>query len=273
MACGAKTAASELGVGISVQGPDTYDVTKQTAVLNAVAAKKPDAILSAPDDATAMYVPFKRAKDGGARIIFLDTNLARPGVGTAFIASDNIYAGQLAAKQLAKLVNGKGQVAVIRNTPGISSDDARMKGFLDTLKSYPGIKYVGAQISGGDPTKASSAVSALLAKYPNLAGIFDTQGLDTAGIGNAITRAKKAGVVKVVALDSTSDEVKLLRDNVVQVLITQTPYEMGYRGVKTAVAALKGQPVTAEVATPVVVVTKDNVDQPKIQKYLYKTTC
>src|SRR4051812_1711232 len=69
MACGAKKAAAPLGVNLTVTGGATWSPTVQTPVLNAVVAKKPDAILIAPNDAKAMRAPLKQAADAGIKII------------------------------------------------------------------------------------------------------------------------------------------------------------------------------------------------------------
>ena len=43
-------------------------------------------------------------------------------------------------------------------------------------------------------------------------------------------------------------------------IVLQNPFEMGYQGVKTMVAHLKGQPIQARVDTGVTIVTPDNLD-------------
>src|SRR5262249_15722548 len=50
MNCGAQEQAKKLGVSLNFQGPDQFDPSLQTPVVNAVAAKKPDAVLIAPTD-------------------------------------------------------------------------------------------------------------------------------------------------------------------------------------------------------------------------------
>src|SRR5919202_4002421 len=48
MGCGAKAEANSLGAHVSVQGPQKFDPSQQTPVVNAVIQSKPDAILIAP---------------------------------------------------------------------------------------------------------------------------------------------------------------------------------------------------------------------------------
>ena len=75
MNCGAQAEAKKQGVTLDFQGPDQFDPTLQTPIVNGVIAKKPDAILIAPTDAKAMYVPIKQAADAGIKIVLVDTTL------------------------------------------------------------------------------------------------------------------------------------------------------------------------------------------------------
>ena len=65
MNCGAQEKAKELGVNLDFQGPDKFDATLQTPIVNAVAAKQPDAVLIAPTDTKAMFAPIKQLAAGG----------------------------------------------------------------------------------------------------------------------------------------------------------------------------------------------------------------
>ncbi|MEQ4722799.1 hypothetical protein [Nonomuraea sp. B19D2] len=58
-----------------------------------------------------------------------------------------------------------------------------------------------------------------------------------------------------------------------QALIAQLPGDIGAKGVEQAVAAVKGQQVTPSIPTDATIVTTQNVDQPEVQKILYKAGC
>src|SRR5215216_6925978 len=101
MNCGAQAEAKKLGVDLDFQGPDQFDATLQTPVLNGVIASKPDAILIAPTDSKAMYAPIKQAADAGIKIVLVDTTLEQADLAVSQIASDNEGGGRAAAKALA----------------------------------------------------------------------------------------------------------------------------------------------------------------------------
>src|SRR3954452_9077414 len=173
MNCGAQAKAKELGVTIDFQGPDKFDAGLQTPVVNAVAAKKPDAVLVAPTDTKAMYAPIKQLSDNGSKVALVDTTLEQADFAVSQIASDNEGGGKAAADTLGKLIGGKGKVFVVNVKPGISTTAARGKGFQDGAKAA-GLTYIGQQYDDDDPAKAASIVKAILAKNPDLKGIFAT---------------------------------------------------------------------------------------------------
>ena len=102
MNCGAQAKAKELGVQLDFQGPQNFAAAEQTPIVNAVTAKKPDAVLIAPTDTKALYAPIKQLADAGTKIVLVDTTLEQPDMAVSQIASDNEAGGEEAAKALAE---------------------------------------------------------------------------------------------------------------------------------------------------------------------------
>ncbi|MFB4275265.1 MULTISPECIES: ABC transporter substrate-binding protein [unclassified Nonomuraea] len=274
MACGARAKAKELGVALDVQGPQKFDPTLQTPIVNSVVAGRPDALLIAPTDVKAMIAPLTQAKQQNIKIILVDTVVEDQSIGLSRISTDNLKGGAAAAKALSEQIGGKGKVLVISTDPGVSTVDARIKGFEDEIKaSHPGMSSLGVQYSHNDVGEASRIVNAALAKDPDLAGIFAANLNSATGAGSALQQAGKLGQVKMVGFDAGPAQVKQLKDGVVQALIAQLPGDIGAKGVEQAVAAVRGQQVTPSIPTEATIVTADNVDQPEVQKVLYKAGC
>jgi ribose transport system substrate-binding protein len=79
--------------------------------------------------------------------------------------------------------------------------------------------------------------------------------------------------VKIVGFDAGPNQVRDLREDIVQSLVVQKPHEMGVIGVEQALAAIEGRPTTDRISTGFVVATKSNLGDPAISKYLYKSRC
>jgi ribose transport system substrate-binding protein len=274
MECGAQEAAAAAGASLEVTAPDEFDASLQTPVVNAVVAKKPDAILIAPTDTQAMIPPLTQAKAAGIKLVFVDTTTENGAeLAESEIASDNEEGGREAARSLAELTGGKGSVAVINVKPGISTTDARAKGFEEEIKNTPGLKYLGVEYSNDKPEVAAAKTTALLAAHPDLVGIFGTNLFSAEGAATGLRSAGASKKVKIVGFDAGPKQVEDLEQGIVQALIAQKPADIGKAGVEQAIAALKGEPVQKTIGTGFVVVTKDNMNDPDVQPFLYKSSC
>jgi ribose transport system substrate-binding protein len=274
MQCGAQEAAQAAGATLEVAAPDEFDASLQTPVVNAVVAKKPDAILVAPTDTKAMIPPLTVAKQAGIKLVFVDTTTENGAeLAESEIASDNLEGGREAARALAELTGGKGSVLMINVKPGISTTDARAKGFEEEIKKTPGFKYVGVEYSNDKPEIAAAKTTAALAAHPDLVGIFGTNLFSAEGAATGLRSAGASAKVKIVGFDAGPKQVEDLEQGIVQALIAQKPADIGKAGVQQAIAALKGEPVQKKIGTGFVVVTKENMNNPDVQPFLYKSSC
>ncbi|HEX5335408.1 MAG TPA: ABC transporter substrate-binding protein [Propionicimonas sp.] len=273
MACGAKAEAAKDNVDLTIEGANNWDVSLQIPLLNSVIATKPDALFIAPNDSAAMVQPLKAATDAGIKVVLVDTTISDTSFVSSAIASDNEAGGKAAADALAKLVGEKGSVVLVGGQPGVSTAEARQKGFEEGLKAYPNITYLGNVFSTGGVAKISALVSAQLAAHPDLAGVFALSTDQSEGTDNAIKAAGREGAVKVVGFDAGPTQVEQLKSGVVQALVAQEPATIGAQGLAEAAAAVRGEAVKATVGTGSQVITADNVNDPTVAKYLYSTTC
>ncbi len=275
---GAQAAADALGDTLVFQGASTWNVVLQVPVLDAVIARHPDAILIAPTDKVQLVQPLKKAVDAGIKVITVDTFIGNGkyqlGSGDAdfpmsYVASDNILGGQIAARALAKSIGDKGKVFVENTVPGVSTTDQRDEGFKMEMKNHPGITVLETQYNDDDANKAASQLQSVLARNPDLAGVFGANLFSAIGAANGVKQAGAAGKVKVAAFDAPKSIVDQLKSGLVDIAIAQHPGEIGYFGVMAAHAVLTGNSVPSNIGTGFTVMTKDNIDDPAVNKYLY----
>ena len=113
-------------------------------------------------------------------------------------------------------------------------------------------------------------MNALLARYPNLDGIFASDTAYGQGAATAVQNAGKAGKIKIVAFDAEPDEVTALNRGLIQALIVQKAYSMGEDAVKYAYNYLtKGTKPPAKTNPSYVIATKQNINSPAVSKYIY----
>src|ERR1700691_1006330 len=172
MECGAEAEAKALGVSLTVNGPADFSAAEQAPILNAVEVSKPDALIVAPTDTSALNPELSRIAGEGVKVVFVDTTTTDPSIAVSHITSNNVLGGQVAAEQLAAQIGGKGTVAVIDVTPGISTTEARIQGFDQEIKAkYPGITVLSTQYDNDSTATASTEVTSDITAHPNLSGV------------------------------------------------------------------------------------------------------
>lgn len=274
VSCGGLKRAKELGGSFSTQGSPEFDVTKQTAVVNAVVASKPDALMISLTDTKALAGPLRQAKSAGIKVLTIDGDLADKSIAISNIQSDNIQGGKLAADRMGEVTGGKGTVVMIDNLPGFPITEDRQKGFKDEIKAkFPNMKVLDVQYSNNATAKAASIVTSSITAHPDLSGVYTLETNNTEGAATGVRESGKQGSVHVVGYDSSDPLVKALRSKLIDGLVVQYPYGEGIQGVQSIADAIAGKPVQRNQGAPFVIATPDNVDTPKVQKYLYKLDC
>jgi ribose transport system substrate-binding protein len=275
---GAEAAAKALGVDVVFQGASDFNPVTQVPVLNALTARNPSAILIAPTDKVQLVEPLKKAFEAGIPVITVDTFIGdghyQTGSGNAdfplsYIASDNVLGGEIAARALAKAIGDKGKVYVSNVKPGISTTDQREQGFKDEMKKHPNITVLETQYNDDDANKGASQFQSVLARNPDLAGVFGANLFSAMGASNGAKQAGATGKVKVAAFDAPTSIVPEIKAGTVDIAIAQHPAEIGYFGVLAAYAHLTGQSIPPLIGTGFTVIDKTNVDDPNVKRFIY----
>jgi len=209
----------------------------------------------------------------GIPVVIMDSGLKSEDY-VSFVATDNYKGGMMAGEHLASLLNGEGKVVMLRYQEGSASTMEREKGFLDAIAKFQGIRVVSANQYGGATTESAYKASENLLNplkqggKLTIDGIFCPNESTTFGMLRALQDGGLAGAVKFVGFDSSEKLVEALRNGSIHGLILQNPMKMGYLGVKTLVAHLRGEKVEKRIDTGVTLVTRENMDQPQIRELL-----
>lgn len=270
---GAKKAELELKAqGINVQiiwkGPlKEDDREQQIQVVENFVAQRVSGIVLAPLDRKGLVAPVEMATRGKIPVVIIDSGLdSRAPVSS--VSTDNREGGRIAARNLGRMLGGKGNVIMLRYAVGSASTEQREEGFLEIMKKdFPGIKLLDTnQHAGATRDSAKRTAENLLNRYGRqVNGVFASNESAAAGMLLALRDAGLAGgKVKFVAFDSGETLNAGLKAGDVQGMVVQNPLNMGYLGVKTMVAVLQGRKVEPLIDTGVGFVTKENFNSPEM---------
>lgn len=269
---GAQDAGKELNADIIWKGPLLEDDRSgQIQVMQQFVAQGVSGIVVAPLDSRALKDPVQLAASHKIPVVIMDSALDGD-VGkdfVSFVATDNKKGGELGGEELARILNNKGNVVLLRYAEGSASTEEREAGFLEAIAKHPDIKLI-VQNRYGGATADSAAKAALniIDAIKQADGIFCPNESTTAGMVAALRTAGLSAQKKFVGFDASPDLVRSLENNEVQALVAQNPYKMGHDSVKTLVDSIRGQQVPPRVDTGVKLITKDNMNTPEIQDLL-----
>ncbi len=268
--------AAGIDVEVIWKGPlKEDDRESQIRVVEDFVTRGVSGIVLAPLDDMALRVPVKNAVNYGIPVVIIDSGLKSEDY-TSFVATDNYVGGRKGGQRLAEILGGKGKVIMLRYQEGSASTMKREQGFLDVLKEkYPEIEVVSANQYGGATTESAYIASENLLsplRKPDggltVDGIFCPNESTAFAMLRALEDSGLAGKVKYVGFDSSDRLVLALRKGYIQGLVLQDPINMGYLGVKTIVAHLRGEKVEKQIDTGSSMATPENMDEPKMKNLL-----
>ena len=260
---GAVKCARENNAEVIWNGPATeVDYTAQLLIIDAMINRRVDGIALAPIDKKAMVSAVERAAREKIPVVIFDS-----GVDTeqfvSMVATDNFHGGELAADRIAKILDGDGEVAMVKVQPGSASTMEREEGFETRIaKVYPDIKIVDARYGMADFAKSLAVSENMLTAHPNLEAIFASNESSTVGAVQALKQRKSA--VKLVGFDSSAALIDDLKAGTIDSLVIQDPFRMGYESVKAAIDQMEGRPVKKLNPLPPVLVDLAALSRPEI---------
>jgi len=144
---------------------------------------------------------------------------------------------------------------------------------LRELRIPAHIKVLPVQYDNDSAATAATQVEGDITAHPDLSGVFATNVLSAQGAATGVDHAGKSGAVKLATFDADPQQIQALKSNTIQLAIAQDPFLEGEDGVIQAVNALTGKTVTANIGTPLVAITQQNMTQPSVSKYVYVSSC
>lgn len=269
---GAELAGEELEkVEVIWDGPQTEaDTASQISLVKNFITKRVDGICLAPAHSEALVDVVVEANDEGIPVVVFDSGLGAGAEFLSYVATDNFRGGMLAAERMAEVLDGKGNVILLRYRAGSESTEQREAGFLEGLKKHPEMKLLSSdQYAEATTETAMRKAQSLLLKYQDeVDGIFAVNESSCNGTLEALEQSGLAGKVEFVAFDPSEGLINGLREGKVAGIVLQDPVKMGYEAVHTIVAHLRGEEVPKEVSTGEHVATPENMEQSPYKKLL-----
>lgn len=269
---GVNAAAEEYGVELTTVTSSTETaIDEQIALIETVIADKPDVMILSAADYDRCAEVTERAIAAGIRVVSLDTDVNAAGR-SCFVGSNNYQIGLSMGQTLAQYLPAGGKVAIIQHMQTTTSGTDRTQGALDALSHYPDIEVLGSFCCENSMEKAQQITRELLAEHPDVAGFVCTNEVCNVATANTLVEMGLGGKVYLVGCDNSQRQIQFLEQNVIQAMVVQRPFNMGYLAVEQAVLLASGEQVESTVEVPCVTITQQNMYTQENQKLLFPVT-
>ncbi|MGG6309468.1 substrate-binding domain-containing protein [Paenibacillus macerans] len=266
---GFEDAAQALNVSVEYRGSTQRDLHEQITVLEQVIAKKPAGIAISAIHPIELTATINKAVDAGIPVVLFDSDA--PGSRAySFLGTDNYAAGVEAARKMAELTGGRGEVAVV-TVPDQQNHQERTQGFADTISAeFPGMSIAAVKNGKGDQVFSRQSAEEILQASPGIAGIFATEANGGIGVAEAVREYGKAGSgPKIISFDTDKGTLDLVKSGDIAATMAQGTWNMGYWSLQFLFslkhdlngAQSPGAPgVPQQADTGITVVTRQNVN-------------
>ena len=203
---------------------------KQVADVRSMIAQKVDVILLSPREEKPLVPAVMEAKKAGIPMILIDRNVdATQAVGgrdfAAFIGSDFVKEGYMAAEVLTKAMGGNAKIIELQGSTGSSPANDRKSGFANYIKDHPGMVIIASQSGDFARDKGRQVFETLYQANPGATALYSHNDEMTMGAISAMEAAGKApGKDLIIAtIDGTKDATQAILDGKVLVCIECNP--------------------------------------------------
>jgi ribose transport system substrate-binding protein len=261
---GAAKGGLENNIDIIWDGPpNETDISTELQILETMINRRVDAIALAPSDREALANTVIRASNDGIPIVIYDSAIATDKY-TSFVATNNFAAGQLAGERMGQILHEKGNIIMVKTTPGGASTTAREDGFRKVIvEKFPAIHILDERFGKAVVATSLDVTENMLTAHPDVDGIFCSNESGTTGAMQALK--SRGAKIKLVGFDWSPTTLAALSAGVIDSLVIQDPFKMGYESVLACVKSIRKQPVSKQINLPPRLITRENLNDPDVQ--------
>lgn len=265
---GAKTAGNDLKINVSYSASDNdSDYKTQIALMNQAVEDGADALVIAPCDCETdeLINAMKNIASNGTKIFLIDSDIDDD-FKTACVATDNAKSSEIAFEKAKELV-GDGEIAIVGHSEASQTCIDRKIAF-DNAENLVDIQY-----SQNDIIKAADVTKNIIDNNPDVKLIYATNEISTKGVCQVVKQYETENKIakdqiQIIGFDYSDSEREYIESGLLDGVLVQNPYNIGYQGVETAFKSINGENVEKFVDTGITWVCGDNIGQSDIVKII-----
>jgi ribose transport system substrate-binding protein len=264
-------AGEELGVKVTIAGPNSIDLPGLLAAIEQTIARRPAGLMVVGWDPSALVAPINRAIDSGIPVVCIDADVPASNR-HAFVGTDWRDIGIHQAREMLKALDGrKGKVALLGLLEQTIDQDA-FAGFR-SVAIPAGLTVMEPQQDKGSQAEATRVAAAIIQGTPDLVGLAGFDSESGPGIGQAIKEAGKVGKIMGTTVQAEGQMLRFIKEGVMTAAVMQKRKLFTYYGVKALYEINHSKlrftaddrragivPIPVNYSTGTFRITKENVD-------------
>jgi ribose transport system substrate-binding protein len=263
---GAIAAADRLKCHLYWNAPTSEsDMAGQVSLIDKVGRGRYQGLVLAPNHTLGIRAPLSRALAAGLPVVIVSAELDLPASNKlGYIVNDDEKMGELAATELARLIHGKGDIALIglaRFAPGITRRVRAAERLL--ANRFPDIHVVGRGIGAYSISRVEAFANSALDSNPGLRAVLSFTAVSTRGVHSVLKARSLQRVVTLVGCEQDSDLIGYLGNGEIAALVAENTYRMGFEAVGLISDSWAGRPIPARSIVPPLLITKQNLNSPE----------
>lgn len=252
---------NELGIEIVATTDANFSAEQQVSDIETIMAKKPDALISIPTDATATADAYKKVSEAGTKLVFMDNVAKGLTAGKDYVScvsADNYGNGVIAADLIGEKLGGEGKVGIVYYEADFFVTNQRLEAFeREMAEKYPNIEIV-SKLGFTDENGCAEIADAMLTQNPDIDAIFAHWDIPCEGVLSALRAAGREDVF-LSTIDLGNNIAKEIAEGNVLGLGAQLPYDQGVAEATLAAYSLLGKEAPAYVAVAAKRVDQSNI--------------
>lgn len=260
---GATMAAEKLKLRLYWNAPTSEnDMAGQVALIDKVARGRYQGLVLAPNQTLGVLAPLRRALAAGLPVVVVSSQLDLPASSRlGYIVNDDEKMGELAAAEVARLIRGRGSIALVglaRYSPGVASRVRSAECFL--ASRYPDIHVVSRVPGTYDTSRAEDFTNSIVAEHPDLKAVLSFTAASTRGVHAALNSRSLQRTIVLVGCEQDSDLMGYVSTGEIAAVVAENTYRMGYEAVGLIADSMAGKPLSARSVVPPLLITKQNLN-------------
>ncbi|MCL2146967.1 MAG: sugar ABC transporter substrate-binding protein [Synergistaceae bacterium] len=242
------------------------DIDTQISAMENFITQKVAMIVLAPADSVGLVPSVKKAIDAGILVVNFDVTLDKQALADnglpqdfLFVGPDNEEGSYLVGKFLGEKLGKGADVIIIEGNPGADNAKQRKAGF-DKAVAECELNLLSSTTAHWETEEANTVMTNLLTRFPDVKGVMCANDSMALGVVRAIEAAGKSGQIEVVGFDNIGACQELIKEGKMLATVDQFGPEMASNSIKVGFRILNGEAITGWEKTPVVVISKENLN-------------